>query len=153
MIISTKEGPHIEAKYVILATGYELVNVVPTTRHRVVSTYAIATPPLPGRLPSDLPLIWEASDPYLYLRLTRDNRVICGGEDEPFVDEEGATPCFQRRRSGSSPRPKHCFHSPDWRLHSPGPAHSALQTPDFRSSDRSPGIRGSTLPWATAATA
>ena len=24
---------------------------------------------------------------YLYLRLTRDNRVICGGEDEPFVDQ------------------------------------------------------------------
>ena len=87
VIISTKEGPHIEAKYVILATGYELVSVVPTTRHRVVSTYAIASPPLPGQLPTDLPLIWEASDPYLYLRLTRDNRVICGGEDEPFVDE------------------------------------------------------------------
>ena len=87
VFVSTKEGPHIEAKYVILATGYELVSVVPTTRHRVVSTDAIATPPLPGRLPSDLPLIWEASDPYLYLRRTRDNRVICGGEDEPFVDE------------------------------------------------------------------
>jgi glycine/D-amino acid oxidase-like deaminating enzyme len=87
VIVSTQLGPHIEAKYVILATGYELVSVVPSTRHSVVSTYAIATPPLPGRLPFDLPLIWEASDPYLYLRLTRDNRVICGGEDEPFVDQ------------------------------------------------------------------
>ena len=33
-------------------------------------------------------LIWEASDPYLYLRATRDGRVICGGEDEEFTDEE-----------------------------------------------------------------
>lgn len=31
--------------------------------------------------------IWEASDPYLYLRATADGRVICGGEDEEFEDE------------------------------------------------------------------
>ena len=33
-------------------------------------------------------MIWEASDPYLYLRTTHDGRVICGGADEPFSDEE-----------------------------------------------------------------
>jgi glycine/D-amino acid oxidase-like deaminating enzyme len=33
-------------------------------------------------------MIWEASDPYLYLRTTTDGRIICGGEDEDFVDEE-----------------------------------------------------------------
>ena len=33
-------------------------------------------------------MIWEASDPYLYLRATHDGRVICGGEDEEFADEE-----------------------------------------------------------------
>ena len=33
-------------------------------------------------------MIWEASDPYLYLRATHDGRVICGGEDEDFTDEE-----------------------------------------------------------------
>jgi glycine/D-amino acid oxidase-like deaminating enzyme len=32
--------------------------------------------------------IWEASDPYLYLRTTPDGRIICGGEDEEFSDEE-----------------------------------------------------------------
>lgn len=31
-------------------------------------------------------MIWEASDPYLYLRTTSDGRVLCGGADEPFVD-------------------------------------------------------------------
>ncbi|TGS86806.1 FAD-binding oxidoreductase, partial [Mesorhizobium sp. M2D.F.Ca.ET.178.01.1.1] len=35
----------------------------------------------------DATLIWEASDPYLYVRATADGRVICGGEDEDFVDE------------------------------------------------------------------
>jgi glycine/D-amino acid oxidase-like deaminating enzyme len=52
-----------------------------------MSTYAIATKPESGRSLPHLPLIWESSDPYLYLRTTRDNRLICGGEDEPFVDE------------------------------------------------------------------
>ncbi|WP_309163782.1 FAD-binding oxidoreductase [Pelagibacterium sp. H642] len=29
-----------------------------------------------------------ASDPYLYLRTTHDGRIICGGEDESFGDED-----------------------------------------------------------------
>lgn len=33
-------------------------------------------------------MIWEASDPYLYVRTTSDGRVICGGEDEEFTDED-----------------------------------------------------------------
>jgi glycine/D-amino acid oxidase-like deaminating enzyme len=33
-------------------------------------------------------MIWEASDPYLYMRVAWDGRVICGGEDEDFADEE-----------------------------------------------------------------
>jgi glycine/D-amino acid oxidase-like deaminating enzyme len=32
-------------------------------------------------------MIWEAADPYLYLRTTTDGRIICGGEDEAFSDE------------------------------------------------------------------
>jgi glycine/D-amino acid oxidase-like deaminating enzyme len=33
-------------------------------------------------------MIWEASDPYLYLRTTHDGRVLCGGGDEPFSNAE-----------------------------------------------------------------
>ena len=33
-------------------------------------------------------MIWEAADPYLYLRTTPDGRVICGGEDEEFSESE-----------------------------------------------------------------
>jgi glycine/D-amino acid oxidase-like deaminating enzyme len=29
-------------------------------------------------------MIWEASDPYLYVRTTPDGRIVCGGEDEEF---------------------------------------------------------------------
>jgi glycine/D-amino acid oxidase-like deaminating enzyme len=31
--------------------------------------------------------IWEASDPYLYIRTTSEGRVLCGGGDEGIADE------------------------------------------------------------------
>ena len=85
--VGTDAGHTISARHVVLATGYELGPLTPPARHRIVSTFAIATRPQPRALPSERPLIWEASDPYLYLRSTSDGRVICGGEDESFSDE------------------------------------------------------------------
>jgi len=32
--------------------------------------------------------VWEASEPYSYLRTTADNRIIIGGEDEDLTDEK-----------------------------------------------------------------
>ena len=32
--------------------------------------------------------IWEAADPYLYLRTTPEGRVICGGGDEEIADDK-----------------------------------------------------------------
>jgi glycine/D-amino acid oxidase-like deaminating enzyme len=72
---------------VVLATGYELVDIVPAAAHQIISTWAIATRPQPQKLWPGAAFIWEASDPYLYMRATADGRVICGGEDEDFVDE------------------------------------------------------------------
>lgn len=86
-VVATKDGPTITARHVVLATGYELVDIVPAAAHRIISTWAIATRPQPRKLWPGPAFIWEASDPYLYLRATADGRVICGGEDEDFADE------------------------------------------------------------------
>lgn len=86
--VATGAGPTITAGCLVLATGYELMDMVPSDTHAVISTWAIATKPQPGNLWPGKPFIWEASDPYLYLRTTQDGRVICGGEDEDFQDEE-----------------------------------------------------------------
>lgn len=86
--IATKAGPTITAKQVVLATGYELTDVVPAENHSIISTWALATRPQKPALWPGEAIIWEASDPYLYLRATPDGRVICGGEDEEFTDEE-----------------------------------------------------------------
>jgi glycine/D-amino acid oxidase-like deaminating enzyme len=64
------------------------MDFVPHAPHRIISTWAIATRPQKPALWPERALIWEASDPYLYLRATDDGRVICGGEDEEFEDEE-----------------------------------------------------------------
>lgn len=87
VVVATRDGPTITARHVVLATGYELVDIVPAAAHRIVSTWAIATRPQSRRIWPQAAFIWEASDPYLYVRATADGRVVCGGEDEDFVDE------------------------------------------------------------------
>ncbi|MER8373380.1 FAD-binding oxidoreductase [Mesorhizobium sp. M1406] len=87
VVVATRDGPTITARHVVLATGYELVDIVPAAVHQIVSTWAIATRPQSRKIWPRAAFIWEASDPYLYLRATADGRVVCGGEDEDFVDE------------------------------------------------------------------
>ena len=81
-------GLEVRARHVVLCTGYELAKIVPDQGSKVRSTWAIATRPQPRALWPQRSLIWEASDPYLYVRTTSDGRVICGGEDEDFADAE-----------------------------------------------------------------
>ena len=87
VLAQTKDGPTIDAKYLVLATGYELMDIVPSASHTVISTYALATKPQKAAIWPGAAFIWEASDPYLYIRATTDGRVICGGEDEAFENE------------------------------------------------------------------
>lgn len=87
VVATTSEGRRIRCRKLIFATGYEFPKGIPPKGHRISSTWVIATPPQRRRLWPEECLIWEASDPYLYLRTTGDGRVICGGEDEKFSDE------------------------------------------------------------------
>lgn len=83
-----KSGMRLHAGSVIYATGYELPKVIKMRSLKIASTFAIATYPQKRRLWATQALIWEASEPYLYLRTTPDGRIICGGEDEEFSDED-----------------------------------------------------------------
>ncbi|SDA70839.1 NAD(P)/FAD-dependent oxidoreductase [Mesorhizobium qingshengii] len=87
VVVATRDGQTITVRHVVLATGYELVDVVPAAAHQIISTWAMATRSQSRKIWSQAAFIWEASDPYLYMRATADGRVICGGEDEDFVDE------------------------------------------------------------------
>ena len=87
VVIHTSQGHKIRAKKVIIACGYESVNYIPMKLATLSSTYAIASEPL---LTKDIWFenctFWNTSEPYTYGRTTADNRIIFGGEDEPFYD-------------------------------------------------------------------
>lgn len=91
-VIAVLDGGHvIEAKHVVLATGYVMPDILTSDLHKVVSSWAIATPPqAPGALWRDKVLIWEASEVYSYARVTREGRIIMGGEDDDTIVEPEA---------------------------------------------------------------
>jgi glycine/D-amino acid oxidase-like deaminating enzyme len=86
--LTTAEGHAVRARHAVFATGYELSKLIKPRGYKVISTWALATAPQPRRLWPARCLIWEAADPYLYLRTTADGRVIAGGEDEEFSNDE-----------------------------------------------------------------
>lgn len=79
----------VRAKKVIVAAGYESEKFLPERVAKLHSTYAVVTEPVSSfdgwhkRC-----LIWESGYPYLYIRTTADNRIIIGGEDDPFRNPE-----------------------------------------------------------------
>jgi glycine/D-amino acid oxidase-like deaminating enzyme len=85
--VGLADGYEIEARSVVLATGYVMPDIVHSTVQTVSSSWAIATPPQPQKLWKDAALIWENSKDYLYARTTRAGRIIIGGEDSE-VDVE-----------------------------------------------------------------
>ncbi|MBN9063479.1 MAG: FAD-dependent oxidoreductase [Rhizobiales bacterium 65-9] len=96
VVATAADGRVIRCRKLVFATGYEAPKQAPLRGHQIVSTFALATRPQKRRLWPTQCFIWEASDPYLYLRTTADGRVICGGEDETFADAE--------RRDAVAPR-------------------------------------------------
>jgi glycine/D-amino acid oxidase-like deaminating enzyme len=75
----------IRAKRVVVAAGYEAERFLPERMAKLHSTYAIVTEPVKSFEGwNKRCLIWESARPYLYARTTSDNRIIVGGEDDPF---------------------------------------------------------------------
>lgn len=89
----TDVGHAVRARHVVFCCGYEFPKGVPTPGAKVVSTWALATKPR-ATCPAWLrdTLVWEASDPYLYLRMARDGRLIVGGEDEDSATAHASIP-------------------------------------------------------------
>ena len=89
----TDAGRVVRARHVVFCCGYEFPKGVPTPGAQIVSTWAMASKPR-RRIPAWLrhTLVWEASDPYLYLRMARDGRLIVGGEDETSATLHASRP-------------------------------------------------------------
>ncbi len=95
--LTTTAGP-LRVKKAVLATGYEVVAGLPRSAFGVISSWAIATQPLPAdKLWPGRCLIWEASDPYLYARTSTDNRILVGGEDSKLTNPQRREDAIPRK--------------------------------------------------------
>ncbi|MDX5475042.1 MAG: FAD-binding oxidoreductase [Bacillaceae bacterium] len=73
----------IAARYIIFATGYENDFLAQQMGADLNRSYAIVTEPLPSlKTWYKEWMIWETRRPYLYMRTTKDGRIIAGGLDE-----------------------------------------------------------------------
>lgn len=83
--VTNDKNIRIKAKHVIVASGYESGVFLPEKVMDLVSTYAFLSSQIEEEyLECEDCLIWETGDPYLYIRRTKDRRIIVGGEDMPF---------------------------------------------------------------------
>jgi glycine/D-amino acid oxidase-like deaminating enzyme len=80
-------GGSVEAKYVVIATGYAMREFTPlAARFEMKHTYVLATRPITARMRRKLGLrdlmLWDAERPYHYARWS-GRRFIMGGADRP----------------------------------------------------------------------
>jgi glycine/D-amino acid oxidase-like deaminating enzyme len=84
--LTTEDGFRIRAANMVNATGFEVVNFI---SRKIVDLYCTYATVSENRKEKDHPwrkntMFWNTDDPYIYARLTRDNRLMVGGRDERY---------------------------------------------------------------------
>jgi len=84
VLLRTTEGAQVRAGHVVIAAGYAGQQWLQQRVARNRSSYAFVTDPLHDEEAGALrhTMMWETARPYLYLRGTRDGRIIAGGDDD-----------------------------------------------------------------------
>jgi glycine/D-amino acid oxidase-like deaminating enzyme len=84
----TEDNVKIKCNHVIYATGYEATEMIKKKIVDLRSTYVTISESMNDcdSLPFRKTLLWNTSDPYLYLRCTPDGRIIIGGRDDKFLN-------------------------------------------------------------------
>jgi glycine/D-amino acid oxidase-like deaminating enzyme len=83
----TSEGYEIRCEKLVYATGYESVKYIDQKIVKLSATYATASEQFNNDhfFWDGQTVFWNTADPYFYMRLTADNRIIAGGRDEDFT--------------------------------------------------------------------
>jgi len=85
VVLKTREGYTVTSKKLIIACGYESQRYLSKKVEDIFTTYVILTEPLrQKKLWYGNCLIWETANPYLYMRITNENRILIGGKDTPY---------------------------------------------------------------------
>jgi glycine/D-amino acid oxidase-like deaminating enzyme len=84
VLLRTGDGACIVARHVVLAAGYATQQWLPRKVAKNRSSYAIISDPLDAGVLAafERTMAWETARPYLYFRITRDRRLLVGGEDD-----------------------------------------------------------------------
>ncbi len=110
MTIVTAGNHRIRSRWVVAALGYEAVEHIRLPQTQLSSTWAFASEPLRNRLPwGERSLIWETARPYLYARTTDDNRIVVGGEDEPYAEGHQDRDLLKRKTARLASRIRELF--------------------------------------------
>jgi glycine/D-amino acid oxidase-like deaminating enzyme len=98
--LNTEDGYLISSKKLVNASGYEIVNFISKDIAELYCTYAVVSENAAEKpeLWKDGTMIWNTDDPYLYMRLTKDNRILIGGRDERFSTKTSRE-LFQKKAS------------------------------------------------------
>ena len=84
VIVTMETGMIVRAKRIVLATGYEVVEILKRGLINLNSSFAFVSEPVddfPGWWEKCLP--WETARPYFERLITVDGRAIVGGEERP----------------------------------------------------------------------
>ena len=86
--LKTENGCNILAKKLVYATGYEAIHFIDKKIVDLKSTYATCSEQFSSdkQFWEDEVMIWNTADPYLYMRTTKDRRILVGGRDEQFYN-------------------------------------------------------------------
>lgn len=87
-LLITDKGYSINARKIVNASGYEIKEFIEKKIVTLQSTYALASEHIQSQIPvwRNNTMLWNTADPYLYMRITKDNRIIVGGRDEEFYN-------------------------------------------------------------------
>ena len=82
VICSTNNKFKIKANKLIFASGFETLQYIKTNIVSLYKTFCIITKPIPELNKLDTSFVMrDMCEPYHYIRFTKDNRIIFGGED------------------------------------------------------------------------
>jgi glycine/D-amino acid oxidase-like deaminating enzyme len=96
--VQTADGVEIGCTSLVIATGYENLKGIPRKGNKIISTWVITTRAQPRKIWPTGCIIWEAADPYLYIRTTPKGHVICGGEDAEIADADARDALNEAKR-------------------------------------------------------
>jgi glycine/D-amino acid oxidase-like deaminating enzyme len=85
--LTTENGQTIRARKVVYATGYEVTEMLDKPIVKLQSTYVTISEQFNARpFWKGQALLWNTAKPYLYLRTTKDGRILIGGRDEDYYN-------------------------------------------------------------------